>query len=97
MKILALERELTGATAEQFHQYAIAEARKVWDLTQAGIIREIYFRADRNESVLILERGSVAEAEETLAELPFMQNKLIAFDLISLKAYPGFERLFVKD
>lgn len=96
MKILALEHELPTATAEQFQQYAIAEARKVWDLTQAGIIREIYFRADRNEAVLVLECTSIIEAEETLSTLPFVQNKLISFELIPLKAYPGFERLFAK-
>ncbi|MEW6403887.1 MAG: muconolactone Delta-isomerase family protein [Chloroflexota bacterium] len=94
MKILALEHELSGASAEQFREYAKAEARRAWDLHQAGIIRELYFRADRNEAVLILECKSVAEAEEVLSSLPFVQNKLIRFELIPLKAYPGFERLF---
>ncbi len=53
MKILALEHELSTATAEQFQQYTVAEARKVWDFTQMGVLREIYFRADRNEAVLV--------------------------------------------
>ena len=96
MKILALEHELSTATAAQFQQYAVAEARTVWDLTQAGVIREIYFRADRNEAVLLLECASITEAEESLSTLPFVQNKLISFELIALKAYPGFERLFAK-
>ena len=87
MKILALERELSTAT----------EARTVWDLTQAGIVRESYFRADRNEAVLVLECTSIMEAEEMLATLPFVQNKLISFELIPLKAYPGFERLFAQN
>ena len=95
MKILALERELPYVTAEQFQQYAVAEASKAWDLYQAGILREMYFRADRNEAVLVLECASVTEAQETLSTLPFVQNKLITFELIPLKAYPGFERLFV--
>ncbi len=97
MKILALERELPGATAKQFQKYAIDEARKVWEMTQAGVIRESYFRANRNEAVLILECASVAKAEETLSKLPFVQNKLITFELIPLRAYPGFERLFAKE
>jgi hypothetical protein len=29
-----------------------------------------------------------------LADLPFVREGLIAFDLIPLRAYPGFERLF---
>ena len=97
MKILALEHELPNATAEQFRQFAVAEARKAWELHQAGIIRELYFRADRNEAILVLECASVNEAQEALSTLPFVQNKLITFEVIPLKAYPGFERLFAKD
>ena len=97
MKILALEHELPGATAEQFQQYANDEARKAWELHQAGIIRELYFRADRNEAVLVLECASVSEAQEILAALPFVKAGLITFEVIPLKAYPGFARLFEKD
>lgn len=94
MKILALEHELRGATANQFRQYAKAEARKAWELHQLGVIRELYFRADRNEAVLMLECASIAEAQATLETLPFVQAGLITFEIIPLKAYPGFERLF---
>jgi len=55
MKILALEHELPNATAEQFQQYAVTEARQVWALVQAGVVREPYFRVDRSEAVLVLE------------------------------------------
>ena len=96
MKILALEHELPGATAEQFQQYANDEARKVWELHQAGIIRELYFHADKNEAVLILECASVVEAHEILAALPFVREGLITFEIIPLKAYSGFARLFLK-
>ena len=96
MKILALEHELPGATAEKFKRYANEEARKTWDLHQAGLIRELYFRSDRNEAVLALECPSIEEAQRMLAELPFVREGLIAFELIPLKAYPGFERLFAK-
>jgi hypothetical protein len=97
MKILALEHELPGATAEQFHQHAKAEAHKVWEYHQAGTIRELYFRTDKNESVLILECTSIIEAQNLLATLPLVQAGLISFEVIPLKAYPGFARLFVKD
>jgi len=96
MKILALEYELSDVTVEQFQQYANDEARKVWELQQVGIVREIYFRADRNDAVLVLECASVTEAQDALSALPFVQNKLITCELIPLKAYPGFERLFAK-
>jgi muconolactone delta-isomerase len=97
MKILVLEHELPDATTEQFQQYAKAEARKVWEYHQAGIIRELYFRSDKNEAVLMLECTSVIEAQEILATLPLVQAGLISFEVIPLKAYPGFARLFEKN
>ena len=97
MKILALEHELPSATSESFQQHAKDEARKVWELYKAGVVRESYFRVDRSEAVLVLECQSVEEARDALSTLPFVQNELIAFELIPLKAYPGFERLFEKD
>lgn len=95
MKILALEHEAPTATAKGFQLYAKDEARKVWELVQAGVVRESYFRADRSEAVLILECETVDEAREALSMLPFVHHELITFELIPLKAYPGFERLFV--
>jgi muconolactone delta-isomerase len=94
MKILALEHELPDATPDKFQKYANEEARKAWDLYQVGVFRELYFRADRDEAVLVLECGSVSEAQEILSTLPFVHNKLITFEVIPLKSYPGFERLF---
>ena len=96
MKIIALEHELPNATAEGFQQYAKDEARKVWDLVQAGVVRETYFRADRSEAILVLECQTVGEAREALSALPFVKNQLITYELIPLKAYSGFERLFMK-
>ncbi len=63
MKILAIEHELPGAAAEDFQRYAREEACRAWDLHQAGLIRELYFRSDRNEAVLVLECGSTEEAQ----------------------------------
>jgi muconolactone delta-isomerase len=71
-----------------------AEARRVWELTQQGKLRETYFRADRDEAVLILECDSLDEARAVLDSLPLVQAGLITFDCIPLKPYPGFARLF---
>jgi len=84
MKILALEHEAPTATVEQFQQYAKDEARKVWELVQAGVVREANFRVDRNKAVLVLECQTVEEARDELSVLPFVQNELITFELIPL-------------
>ena len=94
MKILAIERELPGTTAEHFKTLVREEAFEAWRLYQSGVIRELYFRADQNTAVLVLECDDVAEAEEVLATLPLVKAGLIAFDLWPLKPYPGFARLF---
>ncbi|MGD8780932.1 MAG: superoxide dismutase [Ignavibacteria bacterium] len=94
MKIIALEKELGNNTPEDFVQYSEQEARQVWNLYKSQKIREIYFREDQNTAVIILECRDVAEAKEILSSLPFVKNKLISFDIVPLKPYSGFERLF---
>ena len=49
MKILAMEREVSGLTAADCQPYRQAEAARAWELYQAGVIRELYFRPDRHE------------------------------------------------
>jgi muconolactone delta-isomerase len=96
VKYLALERELPGASAEQFQPHLKAEARRVWELQQSGSLREIYFHAKEHTAVLILECADKAEAQRILAMLPLAQAGLIDFDLIPLAPYDGFARLFSK-
>ena len=94
MKILAIEKELKSSSPDEFAKLAKEEAKVLWDLYQAGFVREFYFRADEDAAVLMLEADSTSDANEKLEKLPFVSNKLIDFELISLKPYPGFERLF---
>ncbi|RPJ24554.1 MAG: superoxide dismutase [Chloroflexi bacterium] len=94
MKILAMEIETEGVKPEQYRPHLKAEARRVWELYQSGMIRELYFRADRSEAVLIMESADVSEAQQTLESLPLVQAGLITFEVIPLIPYPGFARLF---
>ena len=94
MKILAIEKEFAGKTAEDFQPLLEAEAIRVWELYKKGVIREIYFRADQTSAVLIIECENLKEAKEKLSTLPLVQENLIYFDFIPLAPYPGFERLF---
>ena len=94
MRILALEREKPNTSADEFKPLLDEEAKKVWELYQEQIIREMYFRADRTLAVLILECRDIEEAKYRLSELPLVLAGLIDFDLIPLIPYPGFSRLF---
>ena len=94
MRILALEVENPGATADEFEPLLAKEARTAWQLVQNEFIREIYFRADQSCAVLMLECDDVEQAQSKLSELPLVAAGLIQFELIPLKPYPGFARLF---
>jgi len=94
MKFLALERELASATAEAFQPLLKDEARRLWELQQAGLLREAYFDADHHTAVLMLECSDTQAAWTLLAGLPLVQAGLIAFDLIPLVPYDGYARLF---
>jgi hypothetical protein len=95
MRILAIERPVAGVADERFTpEIAAAEARRAWQLHQADVIRELYFHAGRPTAVLVLECSALAEADAVLASLPMVSAGLIEFEVIPLRAYPGFARLF---
>ncbi len=95
MKLLAIEKEVSGVKDEQFTPELLKlEAGKVWELYQRGQIRELYFSNERQQAVLILECRDITEAKVTLASLPLVKAGLIDFEIITLSPYPGFSRLF---
>ena len=94
MRILALETEVPGATAEAFAALARDEATALWALVQAGVVRETHFRIDRADAVLVLECRDLDDAHDHLGRLPLVRAGLIRFELIGLRPYPGFARLF---
>jgi hypothetical protein len=96
MKLLALERDIPNVHEADFRPHLQAEARRVWELYLSGVLREIYFRQDKSNAVLILECASLAEAQAVLHTLPLVQAGLIEFEVIPLAPYPGFARLFIE-
>lgn len=98
MEVLALERDAAGAASAGEASYTPAllraEALRVWELTQDGVARRTWFRADRHAAVLLLEVADLEAARDALATLPLVAVGLIEFDLVPLRAYPGFARLW---
>ncbi|SMO39696.1 superoxide dismutase [Gracilimonas mengyeensis] len=97
MRIIAIEKEAPGLTKRDFVPHLRDEARQGWELYKEGIIREMYFRDDKPEAVLILECKDEEEARDKLGTLPLVKEGLISFELIPLRPYHGFERLFDRD
>jgi muconolactone delta-isomerase len=96
VKLLAFEKELPGATPEQFRPLLEDEARRIWELQQSGQLREIYFRADGHTAVLVLECLNEKEAHRLLDNLPLVVAGLIEFEVVPLAPYDGWARLFAK-
>ncbi len=96
MKIIALEVPMPEVDFSKFAPHIKPEAKRVWELLQSGELREIYRRTDDKGHVLVFECANVEEAQILVDSLPLVQQKLIAFDLIPLGAYPGLARLFAE-
>jgi hypothetical protein len=97
MKILAIEQEMPDIRAGRFQPHLRAEAARIWELYQAGTLREIHFRQDQSTAVLVLECTNVQEAKQVLGTLPLVKEGLITFEVIPLRPYPGLARLFAQE
>ena len=86
MKLLAIEQDVPGTTPDDFSPLLRSEALRVWELQQAGILREIYFIKDECETL--------DAAQEIVETLPLVKAGLITFEILPLIPYPGLARLF---
>jgi hypothetical protein len=94
MKVLALGHDVVAQDDPRFAELRPAEARRVWEMYQADLLREVYFRADSPNGVLVFEVPDLAAARVAVDSLPLVAAGLIDFDLVPLRPYPGFARLF---
>ncbi len=92
MKILALEKEIDGATWDNTALLLEQEARHVFQLYLSDSLREIYFTEDK-KAVLILETENKKIAQELLNSLPLVKSGKIRFEIMELRPYTGYERI----
>jgi len=85
MKVLAIGH-LTG---KDIGPHLEAEGRKVAELRAAGLIREVFLKADRSGPVLLLNDSTAQEAPGQLASLPFVEHALVAFEYVELNDLPA--------
>ncbi len=93
MKFLAFGSDTPSAQASDFQPYLHDEAARVLELKESGFIKEIFFRADRRDAIILLEAGDEEQVQQILASLPLVKKNLIRFELIPLKPYDGFDLL----
>jgi hypothetical protein len=80
MKVLVIGH-LTGKDITPHLQ---AEGRRVAELRNEGLIRDVFLKADRSGPILLLNDTNADGARDRLASLPFAQHGLVTFDYIEL-------------
>lgn len=93
MRILAIEQEVPGVDWSTVSKELLAEeALQVYRMYLGDQLREHYFN-EENCAVLVLECDSKAQARELLEQLPLVEKNLIAFRIMELRPYTGYERI----
>jgi muconolactone delta-isomerase len=93
MQFLSLSRRRIDAfPPEAFTPELMArETARVKALYAAGLLRQIWKRADVPGAAILWEAASETEARDALASLPINQAGLLEIlFLVPLAAYPGF-------
>jgi hypothetical protein len=96
VKILALAHPLKEVNPAEIFPIIKAETLRAWELIQANILREVYFREGSRLTVLIMECASVDEAKAALDTLPMVKAGVINFELIPLAPFDSLAVLFAQ-
>lgn len=80
MNVLAIGT-LTG---KDIQPHLEAEQVKVAELREAGLISDLFLKADQTGPILLLNDVDATEAERQLATLPFIKEDLVTFDYVEL-------------
>ncbi len=93
MKILAIEKVVPNVDWSTVSKELLAqEALNVYRMYLTEQLREHYFN-EENCAILILECDNKAQAHELLQKLPLVQKNLIAFEIMELRPYTGYDRI----
>lgn len=93
MQFLSLSRRRTDAfPPEAFTpELMVSESQRVRELYAAGLLRQIWKRADIPGAAILWEAAGEAEVRAALASLPIAQAGMLEIvALTPLEPYPGF-------
>lgn len=96
MQFLFLAHIVEGAPEDRVASLLKAEALRAWELYAAGLIRSLHSRTDVRGVIGMLEGVDLAEVTKAIESLPLVKAGVLKTEIIALKPYVGFERLFAK-
>jgi hypothetical protein len=94
MKVLAVVHLAPSADLLQVRRLLGEELRGSWKLFSQDIIREAYLTDDASRIVFVLEAEHAAAAETHLKTLPLVKSGSFTLQLIELRPFTNWERLF---
>jgi muconolactone delta-isomerase len=62
------------------------ELRRIAELREAGILDELWLKADRSGAVIVLEADDAEDAQRQLATLPLVAHGITTFEVTELVA-----------
>ncbi|MEI6683720.1 MAG: hypothetical protein WCO44_13875 [Bacteroidota bacterium] len=96
MKILAVEKNVCQIDPDKERKTLSEQAIAIYELYHDEIVREFYFN-ENHEAILVMEYTSISACEELLHDLPLAKHGLTRFELMEMRPYTGFERVFIQN
>jgi hypothetical protein len=97
MRFLATSILAQPARVAEIAAHYDAEARRVWELSGAGTLREAYFDQTERVAYLLLEAANEGHAREALASLPLTQSAIVDWRVVRLEGLPELGALFARE
>ena len=90
MQFLSISQRREGFAEEEYARLAEQESERARELYAAGLIRQIWHRADIPGACLLWEAEGEEQVREVWKTFPFAQAGMTEVTLIPLKPYGGF-------
>jgi hypothetical protein len=90
MQFLSISQRRKGFAEQEYAVLAEQESERARELYAAGLIRQIWHRADTPGACLLWEAEGEEQVREVWKTFPFAQGGMTELTLIPLKPYGGF-------
>ena len=90
MQFLSISQRRKGFAEEEYASLAEQESERARELYAAGLIRQIWHRADMPGACLLWEAEDEEQVREVWKTFPFAGAGMTEMTLIPLKPYGGF-------
>lgn len=96
MQFLMIATIKPGTPKRNVVELIRTEAVAAWKLYASDIVRTIHYKADLSGAVMMMEAETEEEIKNAINTLPMIQDGVLEAEIIPLKPYTAFGKLFEK-